>query len=177
MNEGLMSPFFWVRWGAAAVFLGRAWQHLRWDVPYRTLFWDEQLMSPVVRFFGMSWQEYTHNLGFDAAFSSLTRGFGVLDAACAVLIMLGLWQNKWARAVLWLGAGHMCLLATIYCKEHFYHVGQFFEFGLQVALPIAVLCWNWKHILPFLKLACSLTLSVMGCMQLDITLFRVIFWI
>lgn len=162
MKINLKSSFFWVRYGALAMFVGRAWQHFWWDAPYRSLFWDERMMSPVVRYFGLTWQQFTHDLRFDAAFTVLTRGYGVLDAVCALLLLLGWWRHRLARFVLWVGVAHCCLLATVYCKESFYHVGQWFEFSLQIALPVAVLCWQWRYIGVFLKLACCLTFICHG---------------
>ncbi len=162
MRDNFQNPFWWVKWGAVMVFVGRAWQHLRWDVPYRNIFWDERLMTPIVRSLGMTWQTYTHNLAVDAAITQFSHGLGVFDAVCALLIISGAWQYRWGKAVLWLGVLHVCFLAFVYCKEHFYHVGQLFEFALQVALPAAMLCWNWKHVNTFLKLACSLTFICHG---------------
>ena len=48
---------------AIAVFLGRGWQHLFWDAPFRALLWDEDWMSGIVQaVLGMEWKDYITNL-------------------------------------------------------------------------------------------------------------------
>lgn len=78
MRKKATPPHFWIlQWVTAALFAGRAWQHLRWDGPYRTLLWDEALMKPFVqRILGMDWASYATDPSTDAFVRHLTTGTG-----------------------------------------------------------------------------------------------------
>jgi hypothetical protein len=48
---------------AFLIFFGRAYQFFFFGAPYRAIFWDESLLSPVVEgLFNYTWQEYATNL-------------------------------------------------------------------------------------------------------------------
>ena len=50
-----------LRIGAAMCFWGWAWQHLRWDVPYRAVLWSPDKFSWVIELFGMGWEDWVGN--------------------------------------------------------------------------------------------------------------------
>lgn len=156
----------WLRAGAASVFLGRAWQHIFWDAPYRNIWWDEKWIGPIVRALGLDWSAYTLDAGYTTLLQRLTQGMGLLDALCAALLIFAPTRTlgtRWGRGILWLGVAHLAFLAFVYCKEHFFHVGQLLEFGLQVALPVAFL-WQQRpsRVGWLLKAASALTFICHG---------------
>lgn len=119
------------------VFIGRAWQHLFWDAPFRTLLWDEALMDSVINaLFGMSWFDYVTSPSTDSIIQYIIRGFGVFYLIMAILT-LAIQRQHLALGVLYIVAS-VCLafLAFLYCKEKFYHSGQFLEYAIQVLSPI-----------------------------------------
>ncbi len=138
---GIKRIFLLVQTATIAVFLGRAWQHIYWDAPYRTLLWDENWMRPVVEnWFRASWQFYVTNS--DAVIQQLIHSVGwfyVLGALAAIFI------KKWreiAVVLLLLGSVSLIFLAALYYKEKSFQSGQFLEYALQWGSPLFLV---WLH--------------------------------
>ncbi len=128
------------------IFFGRAWQHLFWDAPYRSFFWDEALLQPVVEgIFNISWKDYVTSSTTDDAIQTIIRanGFLYLIAAICALYIKKL-NTKWIRLPLWLGSISLVILTVLLTKEKFYHVAQFFEHSIQFGLPF-VLLYSYKN--------------------------------
>ncbi len=124
---------------AFGVFLGRGWQFLLWDAPYRTLFWDESVMGPVVRFFGGSWSGYLESVGSDA---SVERGViisGVMLLLAAVAVWLLPFYHKWARPFIVAGMVILTFLFLLYWKGNFFIIAQLMEHTLQWSAPLFLL--------------------------------------
>ncbi|WP_435261070.1 hypothetical protein [Tenacibaculum sp. nBUS_03] len=123
------------------IFIGRAYQHLFWDAPFRSFFWDQHLLEPIVTtVFGVSWQSYVTNLNTDHAIQFLTRITGVLYSLCAVIsLAINEKSKRWMYSVLKLGSVSLILLALLLTKEKFYHLIMFFEHTIQFGVPIALL--------------------------------------
>ncbi|MEX0988603.1 MAG: hypothetical protein WD052_14080 [Bacteroidales bacterium] len=119
------------------LFAGRAWQHLFWDAPFRTLFWDQQIMEGIVLFLGGgSWQEYVTSENTDRFIQMITFGFGVFYSLMAMLTLLVPGRLKSVKWLYIIGSVSLSFLAVLYCKEKFYHAGQFFEYTIQFLLPL-----------------------------------------
>jgi hypothetical protein len=160
--------FLLLQIAVVAVFLGRAWQHLYWDAPYRVLLWDEDWMKPIIAgVFRIDWEAYVTDLSIDRGiqnFIRLTGGFYLICALTAVFI------SRWKRvgvAILWAGSVSLILLALLYCKEKFFHIGQFLEYTLQWASPLFLVFFykdqvvNQRFVL-FAKIAIALTFICHG---------------
>lgn len=121
---------------AVAVFLGRAWQHLRWDAPYRDLLWDENWMASVVPYLGYpDWQSYVTDPHTDQVIQLIIQGTGWFYLLCALTACFVLRLGRPGRWVLNLGGVSLVLLAALYTKEKFYFMGQFLEYTLQWSTP------------------------------------------
>ncbi|HAA16276.1 MAG TPA: hypothetical protein DCE41_33070 [Cytophagales bacterium] len=118
---------------------GRAWQHLFWDAPFRTVLWSEDLLQWFVEgTLGYSWQSYVTSMRTDAIIQGTIRGFGVFYALGAVLTLLAQ-PGKWRRGIslfYYVTVGALTLLSLFYMKEKFYQWGQFFEYASQVGAPL-----------------------------------------
>ena len=138
MNKRQGKYLFWiVQLATVAVFLGRAYQHLYWDIPIRALLWDEAMMSGLVEAFtSLTWEEYTTSIAVDETIESIKRGFGWFYLFCGVVALLATRLPRWAHKILLLGALGLVFLAALYCKSKFYSIGQFFEYTLQFSTPI-----------------------------------------
>ena len=126
-----------IQWATVGVLLGRAYQHWFWDAPYRSLLWDESLMTPILeRFFGVSWTDYAGNVRIDQGIQIGMRiigsvfGIGALVAAFPRFFPARVWK-LWVGLSAWLG-----FLAFLYYKEQNYQFGQFIEYALQAATPL-----------------------------------------
>ncbi len=134
MNIGTQLIF---RLSVSLIFLGRAWQHLFWDAPFRAIFWDETLLRPIIEnVLRMDWQSYATSISTDTVIQSLIITHGIVYLIAAVMTW---WIRRdrqyWLRY--WIYIGGMCLLilAMLQTKEKFYHIAQFFEHSIQFGLP------------------------------------------
>lgn len=156
------------------IFFGRAYQHLFWDAPYRSFFWDQHLLEPVINFvFDTTWQSYVTNLNTDHAIQFLTRCIGILYLVCAVLsIIINENSKKWMRNILRLGAVSLVFLALMITKNKFYHLIMFFEHTIQFGVPIALLYFlKYKStplLLFYLKVCIALAFTCHGMYAIGI---------
>lgn len=129
--------FLIVQWATICVFLGRAYQHLFWDAPFRALLWDEEWMNGIVSAFtSMSWTEYSTSLVVDKWIQGLVKGFGILYLLAGITALLVRKLPKITHHILWIGSIGLVFLAALYCKEKFYTAGQFLEYSLQFSTPV-----------------------------------------
>ena len=120
-----------------AVFLGRAWQHLYWDAPYRTLLWDEDLMKGIVEsLWGMSWEDYITSPEVDQWVQQCIRLTAWFYLLCAIISGFARRLPTLILKALPIGSFLLIFLAGLYTKEKFYALGQFFEYSLQFSAPI-----------------------------------------
>lgn len=162
--------FLLVKMAAVSVFLGRAWQHIRWDAPYRALLWDEAWMKvPVEATLGISWREYVSSNVVDAFIDGLVSATGWFYLLCALAALFIGRLGRVGRAILWIGAANLIFLAALYCKEKFLFIGQFFEYTLQWGAPamLAIISkapekeWSPRFVLA-VKVAIALTFTCHG---------------
>lgn len=135
-----------LRTAVIALFLGRAWQHLYWDGPYRSLLWDESWMSPLVSALGGDWSHWVTSAATDQAITVGVRCIGLLFILAAFAAFRVKGNSKWERSVLQLAAAWLMILAFIQMKEKFYHLGQFFEYALQWGSPFLLLAVVKKNV-------------------------------
>lgn len=126
-----------IRWACVFLFLGRAWQHLFWDPPYRTLIWDESLLKSFIEnWTSFTWQQWVTDPRIDGITNQMVGLIGLfylLCAACAARVKSG---RTFEKATLLLGAVSLGFLSFLYGKSRFYQIAQFLEYALQVGTPI-----------------------------------------
>lgn len=122
---------------AACVFAGRAWQHLFWEAPYRELIWDQALMQGLIESLThLTWEEFATSIAVDEAIQRATLALGIFYAVCALTVIFIRKLPAFFKWIVWAGAFLLVFLALIYTKDHFFHVGQFFEYALQFGTPV-----------------------------------------
>jgi hypothetical protein len=151
------------------LFAGRAWQHLFWDAPFRTLLWDQNVMENLVLFLrGGTWQEYVTSAATDRFIEYTIIGFGVFYALMALLTLF--LRGKYLAKFTWLyfiASACLVFLAFLYSKEKFFHIGQFFEYAIQFSLPL-LFCYSLTQriqpskLLLYLKITIAFTFSAHG---------------
>ena len=67
LNYNFKRILFIVQLATFAVLVGRGYQFIFWDAPYRALFFDEALLSPIINLTGSSWKDVVTNLEYDKA--------------------------------------------------------------------------------------------------------------
>jgi len=166
--------FLLLQIATVAVFLGRAWQHLYWDAPYRSLLWDEDLMKGIVNaLWGMPWDEYITSAEVDQWIQRCIRATGWFYLFCALVAGLASRVHHHVLKLLPVGACFLILLAGLYTKEKFYVIGQFLEYSLQFSTPILFyllikqkqpgLRWIWA-----IRVLTALTFTCHGLYALNI---------
>lgn len=120
------------------VFLGRAYQHIVWDAPYRTFLWDESILKGSIEtIFGIAWNDYVTNLSAANTISFSIKTIGVFYLLCAIVtLLIKPNMKKLGKFFLLGGSIGLFILALLYCKEKFLHVGQFFEYTIQFMSPV-----------------------------------------
>lgn len=165
-NQHIVSKV--LRLATFVLFAGRAWQHLFWDAPFRALLWDKDIMEGLVLFFsGGTWQEYVTSASTDHFIQTTIVGFGVFYAFMALLTLFIKKHSKLFLVFYILSSLALAFLAFLYCKEKFYHIGQFLEYSIQVFLPLFFYYHLTEKITPeklvlFLKITIALTFSAHG---------------
>ncbi len=152
---------------AVCVFAGRAWQHLRFDAPYRTLLWDERWMKNIVANFGMTWTEYVTSPRVDSAIDAFTRGMGWFYVLCALCVVALPRLGRPAAWIVTAGGAGLVFLACLYTKEKFFFVGEFFEFALQCGTPFFLVWLNRRGAITpgfvlWMKIAIAFTFTCHG---------------
>jgi hypothetical protein len=131
------SSFQFLQTAAAGLLLGRAWQHLFWDAPYRELLWDEYLMRDIVaNLFGLSWSDYVSNPVYDERIQFFIHGMGYFYGLSAAAAMGINWFPQLARRILNTSGVALLLLAILAWKEYSWQVGQLLEYSLQWSTPL-----------------------------------------
>ena len=151
------------------IFLGRAYQHMVWDAPYRTFLWDESILkSTVETIFNTPWNDYVTSLSAATTISFSIKAIGVFYLLCAI-ITLRIQPNmkKLGKFFLLGGSIGLFILALLYCKEKFLHVGQFFEYTIQFMSPVLLYMVvfttvEFKKIRRIALIAIALTFSCHG---------------
>jgi len=160
--------FKFVQLATCAVFLGRAWQHWRWDAPYRALLWDEEWMSrPVSTLLGMNWEVYITNMEVDMTIQSGIQAMGVFYFCCALIALFLPKLPVFFRYILLVGGSSLLFLAFLYGKERFFSIAQVFEYTLQFGSPF-LFVYLLKHptlsssLILLIKVAIALTFTAHG---------------
>ena len=148
---------------AFLVFIGRAYQHLFWDAPFRSLLWDEQILKPIVQgLFGIEWNSFVTDLGMDANIQSLIQLQGLFYLFAAIIVLLIQTNSKkWMQIVLYFGGFSLVFLSVLLFKEKSYQLPQFFEHSLQFGIVFMLLYYlkkpDYSKLLFYLKVLIALT--------------------
>ncbi|CAM2006876.1 hypothetical protein [Acanthopleuribacter pedis] len=131
-----------LRFFVSALFLGRAWQFLRWDAPLRTLFWKQAWMeTPVLWLTGMSWEQYVTSPTTDWLLQAATRGMGVIMLVCGILCWTISGKKRWHGFAMMLGALVLAFTFALYFLGKSYQIGMGIEHALQGAAPLFLAAW------------------------------------
>ena len=140
------------------LFAGHAWEHLVWDIPIRAFFWDQDLLEGCIQvLLGMTWQEYATGDFQEGLIRLIQHGMGWYYVVSMILVLIVTPSRKVAGIALLVASVLLTILALLHYKEHFYHLGQLFEFTIQVVAPILL----YREI--FQKSSRSKTLLIAKC--------------
>ena len=146
MDKSTKKILFYLRVCVFLVFIGRAYQHIFWDAPFRSLLWDQKLLEPLVLFFfNMDWNSYVTDLEIDKGIQVTIRLQGVLYLICAFLaLVVKPTSKKIMKVIIWAGGASLVFLSLLITKEKFYHLAMLFEHAIQFGSPFLLL-YFLKH--------------------------------
>ena len=133
----------WLTWtlriGSCACFLGWAWQHLRWSVPYDAVLWNPDYSDWLARAFGVSWETYIAEVVTDRRILFFERLIGVLYLALAVISVTA--KRHSHVQLTCLGIGSELLVMASYCKyaNAGHAMATFVEYGGQILTPTVLI--------------------------------------
>lgn len=159
------STVLWLlRLSAFLIFIGRAYQFLFWDAPFRAILWDEDLLSPIIEgIFNTPWEEYVTSMAVDSWIQNTIKAVGGIFAIASVGAWLINMKNyKWWRIPIILGIIGLTLLAIAIVKDKNLDLFQFFELSIQIGTPTLLLLYfrkgfTIKHLELGLKVIIALT--------------------
>jgi hypothetical protein len=129
--------------------MGRAYQHLFWDIPLRSFFWDEGLLRQIVEgVSGASWQEVITSKAYDNFILGLQNVFGGILALAAIAALFAERIGKRIALIFPLSSILLTLLALLYWKERFFQIPQFFEYSIQMLAPLLLYLLLYRDLKP-----------------------------
>ena len=175
MLKKKITVFGIVQLACLGLFLGRAYQHLFWDAPFRSVLWDKMWMEDLVFYFwNLNWEDYITDPQVDLLIGRVVQSFGIfyLVAALACLFVKSRFGGL-ARSILLIASFSLLLLAFFYAKEKFYSPVQFFEYTLQWSSPLFLISlskrpFDYDRILIWLKLATALSFTAHGLYAMNV---------
>lgn len=151
------------------IFLGRGLQLAFWDAPFRSIFWDENLLKNIVEnWFSTAWETYVTSNKTDRNIQNFIKfcGFVLLTGAVTVCILY-FKKAKKISAFIYVSCCILFFIAFLEFKEKFLQLPQFFEASIQLGTPILFL-WsiNKSHsvsqIILYSKILIALTFFAHG---------------
>ena len=143
------------------VFLGRAYQHLFWDAPFRAFFWDEQLLKFFVEsILKIEWDDYVTSISVDNLIQGLILFFGAVYAIAAIITLIFRYNKRAHKVILLIGAVGLFILAYLLMKEQFYRFSQFFEYSLQFSIPVLLVYYKRSFVKKHLDLILKILIAV-----------------
>ncbi|PVW14328.1 hypothetical protein [Marixanthomonas spongiae] len=126
---------------AFLIFIGRGYQFLFFDAPFRALLWDHGLMAGIVEgWFNTPWQDYVTNLTVDSWIQRSIRINGALYVLAGIAALaINNKNKKWLKLPIIIGAVLLTVLSVLLMKAKFFHYAQFFEHAIQFATPLVLL--------------------------------------
>ena len=102
-------------------------------------------MSPLVALFGYEWTDWATSPAVDQGITLFSRLIGILflSAALAAASLRDIYS--WRKRLIQIAGGWLVVLAFLATKEKFFHLGQFFEYSLQMGSPFFFLTYLAKR--------------------------------
>lgn len=163
----LSKSFTLLKISVILIFLGRAWQFIFWDAPFRTFFWNESLLKPFVEtIIGVDWQTYANSPKLDVFINSSVLAFGILYLLSAIAVILHSKIERIANYIIIFGGIGLLLLAFLLMSDRFYQFSQFFEYSIQFSIPFIFVFYHkiciQKHLVLILKLLIAAVFTAHG---------------
>lgn len=128
-----------LRIGACACFLGWAWQHLRWSVPYDALLWNPDYLDWLAKTFGVTWETYVAEVMTDRRILFGERLLGFVLLGLAVIALTARPTSRVQLVCLGTGSGLLALVASCQYLNAGHAPAMFVEHGGQILAPVVLI--------------------------------------
>jgi len=149
------------------LFIGRAWEHIYWEGPFRNFFYNPEGFGKVLEWLsGSSLSEIYRDHFYANLIDNISTGIGVVYAFAGVATLFYSPTRKMLKWVI--GLGVFCLALTFlgFFVDKHYLFGVLFEYSAQFVTPILFLWYcsgiNERRILLVTKIAISFTFICHG---------------
>lgn len=134
MNKNL---FLILKYACIFLLVGRGWEHLVWNPPYRVILWDERLLSPFIELLTpWTWQEYVSSDLVHSVTQAFIKFIGVLYFLLAgITIFIKPWHKKLFKLYV-LASAHMLFITYLITLDKGSFIGLFIEHATQVFIPL-----------------------------------------
>ncbi|MGB0166448.1 MAG: hypothetical protein ACPF8V_06295 [Luteibaculum sp.] len=128
-------------------FVGRAYQHLRWGVNYRDIFWNYKLVGKwVEKYTDMIWAEYVSDPVVNKNIDLAMQGIGVVFLLGAFSALFFNQKRKWLGIPIMLSLFFYLIIIYLHFYGQLYLLPLAFEFAAQFACGILLLAAVHKDI-------------------------------
>lgn len=128
-----------LRVGTCACFVGWAWQHFRWSVPYDAVLWNPDYLGWLPRMLGVPWESYVAEVVTDRRILFGERLLGLLHLVLAVLAMTAKRGSRVQVSALGMGAGLLACASFCLYVNAGHAVATFVEYGEQILSPVVLI--------------------------------------
>jgi hypothetical protein len=141
-TDGQGAPLVWMKIATFCLLLGKAWQHLRWDPPYRAWLWDEKWMRSLIEKMGWTWQAYLNSPVIEQNIRMGIKSLGLALLLAAFSVFLPQRLGRVRNFLLMIASLILFFVALLICKDQGWQLGQFLELVLQWATPVLYVLWQ-----------------------------------
>lgn len=134
-----------LRFALFTLFIGRAYEHLFMDPPFRAVIWNYKFSGWFVEgVLNWNWDYFLISLPSDRFIDYVVQGFGVFYFFCAFLVLFANKKMKWVKLVMYVSSVFLALLACMVMIDHHTIWLQLFESGIQIVAPLVFVQYLYK---------------------------------
>ncbi len=127
-------------------FLGRTYEHLRWGVNYREIFWNYKLVGKwVARLSDKSWAEYVSDPTVNANIDIMIQGIGIVFALAGFAALFINQQRKWLAIPIVTGILFYLVLVWLHYFGFVNRLPLALEFSAQIGCSLLLLYAVFKN--------------------------------
>ena len=119
--------------------MGRAYQFIFFDGPYRVILWDQALLEKPIGFlFGITWEQYATSFRIGEIIEYCQVGTGVIFFIAGVAAMANR-GRLFSRLIIGISVFLLFILYFLELKDNFFRLGNFIEHSTQLLTPVFLL--------------------------------------
>jgi hypothetical protein len=122
------------------VLFGRGLQHILFDIPFRSILWNEDLLAPLFSALSLDWFSYATSKSVD---NGINKFAGTIGVVLVLLSLIPLFFIKKFKKLLLPSSFYILFLSVLFFIQKYFIIAQFIEYASQVVAPLALYLW-WR---------------------------------